>query len=52
MALDNFIPRNAMGKCLRCKKYQGKFACKVYLNGIPDKVIKGECPDREPKETV
>lgn len=50
MALDNFIPRNAMMKCLGCKKYQGKFTCKVYPNGIPDEVIEGTCPEQEQKE--
>lgn len=49
MALDNFIPRNAMMKCLRCKKYFGKFACEVYPKRIPNEVIEGACPEQEVK---
>lgn len=50
MALDNFIPKNAIKLCNKCSRRE-KISCKTYPNGIPKKVLFGnECPDFEPKE--
>ena len=50
MALDNFIPRNSMARCLKCRKHRGKFTCEVYPTWIPNEVTDGDCPDFEEKE--
>lgn len=49
MALDNFIPQNAMARCNKCKKRGEMFTCEVYPKWIP-KGISKNCPDFEPKE--
>ena len=51
MALDNFIPKNAMEECNKCRKYhKGKFNCEKYPEWIPRQKPVGNCPDFEPKE--
>lgn len=51
MALDNFISKNAVKLCNKCRKRKNYTAtCEVYPNGIPKKVLMGDCPDFEPKE--
>lgn len=52
MALDNFIPKNAVKLCNKCKHLQARTAsCKAYPEWIPDEVLfSNNCPDFEPKE--
>lgn len=52
MALDNFIPKNTVKQCNKCKHLRAKTAsCKRYPDWIPDEVLTGEeCPEFEPKE--
>lgn len=52
MALDNFIPKNAIELCNKCRKRKNFTAtCKEYPNGIPKKLLFGnDCPDFEAKE--
>lgn len=52
MALDNFIPRNAVELCNECRRRVDYTAtCEVYPNRIPKKVLfSNDCPDFEPKE--
>lgn len=51
MALDNFIPKNTMAQCNKCRKYRGMFTCEVYPDWIPEEVTDKGCPDYEPKES-
>lgn len=48
--IDNFIPKNDMAECNRCKKYRGKFTCEKFHEWIPRQKPVGMCPDFEPKE--
>ncbi len=34
--------------CLICKHYTGKFKCKAFPNGIPDKIIIGKSEHEKP----
>mgnify|MGYP001037139516 CR=1 FL=1 len=52
MALDNFIPKNAVKLCNKCRLRKNYTAtCDVYPSGIPKKVLlSSDCPDFDPKE--
>ena len=52
MVLDNFIPKNAVKQCNKCKKRVNFTAtCPKYPKGIPYEVLVGEsCVEFEPKE--
>ena len=53
MALDNFIPKNAVKQCNKCKKRKDfTITCQKYPTRIPHEVLVGEnCPEFESKET-
>ena len=34
--------------CLICKHYTGKFKCKAFPNGIPDKIMIGKSEHEKP----
>lgn len=46
MALDNFIPKNAMVRCNKCKKRKVMFTCEIYPKWIPKGASK-DCPNFE-----
>ena len=52
MALDNFIPKNAVKLCNKCKKRVNFTAtCSKYPGVIPKNILfSNSCPDFEPKE--
>ena len=52
MALDNFIPENAVKLCNKCRLRKNYTAtCDVYPSGIPKKVLlSSDCPNFDPKE--
>ncbi len=42
MALDNFIPKNTVKECNRCKHHiLGTVTCKAFPNRIPDEILAG-----------
>ena len=47
MALDNFIPKNSVKLCNKCRKksLEKPFTCRVYPEWIPDEMLTGDCPD-------
>ena len=48
----DFIPKNAMGQCNKCKHLVARTAsCKAYPKWIPDEVLdsKDGCPEFEEK---
>lgn len=49
MALDNFIPKNSVKLCNKCRKksLEKPFTCQVYPEWIPDEMLTGDCPDFE-----
>lgn len=47
----DYPPKNAVKLCNKCRKRKNYTAtCEVYPNGIPKKVLMGDCPDFEAKE--
>ena len=52
MALDNFIPKNNMAECNRCRKFcRETVTCEKYQRRISKEKPVGMCPDFEPKGT-
>ena len=51
MALDNFIPKNNMAECNKCRKFKREtITCEKYPEWIPRQKPVGKCPNFEPKE--
>ncbi len=49
--VDNFIPKNNMAECNRCRKFRRKtITCEVHQEWIPRQKPVGRCPYFEPME--
>ena len=49
MALDNFIPKNDMAQCNKCKKFRKEtLTCALYQKWIPREKPVGKCLNFEP----
>lgn len=49
--MDNFIPKNNMMECNKCRKFCKKtITCEVYPEWLPRQKPVGKCPYFEPME--
>ncbi len=52
--MDNFIPKNAVKLCNKCKhRFNGTATCKVHPTWIPqEQLVSDYCKDFQPREKV